>query len=127
VGKTLEVVIDGPGEGGFGSVGRTRADCPDIDCVVHLPHTFKEGTYVEAKISDTYDFDLVGTVESEEVTPTPEEADAILSAAAGHTPEADAILASVAGHTPEALGGQTQARRRASEAAPPKASPRRAA
>jgi len=113
VGKTLEVVIDGPGEGGFGSVGRTRADCPDIDCVVHLPHTFKEGTYVEAKISDTYDFDLVGTVESEEVTPTPEEADAILSAAAGHTPEA--------------LGGQTQARRRASEAAPPKASPRRAA
>lgn len=52
VGRTLEVVIDGPGEGGFGSVGRTRADCPDIDCVVHLPQTFPEGAYVDAKVFD---------------------------------------------------------------------------
>ena len=41
----------------------------------------------DEQIVDTYDFDLVGTVESEERDPSPEEADAILAAAAGHTPE----------------------------------------
>jgi len=60
VGKTLEVLVDRAGEGGFGSVGRTRFDAPDIDCCVYLAQTFAPGTYVQAEIVDTFDFDLVG-------------------------------------------------------------------
>ena len=68
------------------------------------------------QIVDTYDFDLVGTMEEE-------------SAEAITQEDADAILARAAGHVQEALGGQTQARRRASEAggSTQNKSPRRAA
>jgi len=43
-----QVVIDKPGEGGFGSIGRTRGDAPDIDCLVRPlslpPHMFSGHT-----------------------------------------------------------------------------------
>jgi len=59
VGSTLEIVVDRAGEGGFGSVGRSRADAPDIDCVVYVPETHPPGTYLKVKVVDTFDFDLV--------------------------------------------------------------------
>jgi len=59
VGKEMEVIIDKAGEGGFGSVGRTRGDAPDIDCLVYFAQTLPVGSYVQAKILDVHGFDLV--------------------------------------------------------------------
>lgn len=59
VGNVMEVVIDKAGEGGFGSVGRTRGDAPDIDCLVYFAQTLPAGSYVEARILDVHGFDLV--------------------------------------------------------------------
>lgn len=42
VGKKIEVLIDKPGENGFGSIGRTRFDAPDIDCVVYREFPYLE-------------------------------------------------------------------------------------
>jgi len=59
IGQDLEVVIDKPGEGGFGSIGRTRGDAPDIDCLVYFAQTLPVGSYVQARILDVHGFDLV--------------------------------------------------------------------
>jgi ribosomal protein S12 methylthiotransferase len=63
VGKVMEVVIDKAGEGGFGSVGRTRGDAPDIDCLVYFAQTLPAGSYVQARILDVHGFDLVADLE----------------------------------------------------------------
>jgi len=67
LGRTYEVVIDEadsnePGQ----SLGRTSADCPEVDGIVfvksHVP--LIPGQFVPVRISDTYEYDLVGTVTS---------------------------------------------------------------
>jgi len=86
VGTTMEIVIDRAGEGGFGSVGRTRGDAPDIDCVVHLPQSLPPGTYVEAEIVGALDFDLLADApEAGEATRemSAEDAQAIIDRARG--------------------------------------------
>jgi ribosomal protein S12 methylthiotransferase len=37
VGRRLEVMVDGIAEDGASVVGRTTADAPEVDCLVHLP------------------------------------------------------------------------------------------
>jgi ribosomal protein S12 methylthiotransferase len=59
ISQELEVVIDKAGEGGFGSIGRTRGDAPDIDCLVYFAQTLPKGSYVKARILDVHGFDLV--------------------------------------------------------------------
>ena len=85
VGKEMEVIIDKAGEGGFGSVGRTRGDAPDIDCLVYFAQTLPVGSYVQAKILDVHGFDLVADladpVEAERLSAM--EADNILKRATG--------------------------------------------
>ena len=58
VGSTQTVLIDSVSE--TGSIGRTMADAPEIDGVVHLPGIteLNAGDWVEADITDADDYDL---------------------------------------------------------------------
>lgn len=58
VGTTQSILIDTVTEDG--SIGRTRADAPEIDGVVHLPGIteFRPGDLVEAEITSADDYDL---------------------------------------------------------------------
>ncbi|MBI4342962.1 MAG: 30S ribosomal protein S12 methylthiotransferase RimO [Candidatus Omnitrophica bacterium] len=66
VGRVLEVMIDEvdanePGQ----SVGRTSADCPEVDGVVFVrsPKPLSPGALVPVRITDSLEYDLVGTVD----------------------------------------------------------------
>ena len=72
VGRTCEAVIDeaDPSEPGQ-YVGRTSADCPDVDGVVYINSTrpLAPGDFVPIRITDSYEYDLVGTVTEAPQTP----------------------------------------------------------
>ena len=67
VGATMQVLVDhAPAMGRKGGVGRTYADAPEIDGLVHLlppekaSKTYKVGDFVKARIVGTQGHDLVG-------------------------------------------------------------------
>jgi ribosomal protein S12 methylthiotransferase len=63
VGKTLDVVIDeADSEDASQFIGRSAADCPDVDGVVFVKSEKKlaAGTWIKARITDSYEYDLVG-------------------------------------------------------------------
>ncbi len=67
VGATMQVLVDkAVGLGKKGGVGRSYADAPEIDGVVHLlppekiSKTYKVGEFVKARIVGTQGHDLVG-------------------------------------------------------------------
>jgi ribosomal protein S12 methylthiotransferase len=66
VGATMQVLIDSaPGLGRKGGVGRSYADAPEIDGVVHIlppekvSKTLKVGAFTRARIVGTQGHDLV--------------------------------------------------------------------
>lgn len=61
VGKTLDVLIDGITE--TGAIGRSSADAPEIDGVVHVTTTKRliPGVIVPVKITKASEYDLFGT------------------------------------------------------------------
>jgi len=66
VGKEVEVIIDNIYEKGV-YIGRTQADCPDVDGVV-LVRSGKElanGAIVRVMVGDCYEYDLIGDVINE--------------------------------------------------------------
>jgi ribosomal protein S12 methylthiotransferase len=61
VGKTLPVLIDEMVEGGY--IGRSSADAPEIDGVVHVTgKNLKQGDIVSVKITKSDEYDLFGKV-----------------------------------------------------------------
>ncbi len=65
VGSTLEAVIDeADAEDAVQFIGRTSADCPEVDGVVFVKSSkpLAPGTWVPVHITDSYEYDLVGTV-----------------------------------------------------------------
>ncbi len=67
VGQTLQVLVDkAASQGKKGGTGRSYADAPDIDGVVHLlpaekaSKTYKTGDFVKARIVGTQGHDLIG-------------------------------------------------------------------
>ena len=67
IGRTLEVVIDEADANDSGQfVGRTSADCPEVDGVVfvHSAEPLAPGTFLPVTITDSYEYDLVGTAEA---------------------------------------------------------------
>ena len=62
VGRKLDVLIDEVGEDG--ATGRSYADAPEIDGVVHLPgaQNVAEGDKVRVRITDADDYDLTGEI-----------------------------------------------------------------
>lgn len=67
LGRTCDVVIDDAAPDAPGVyLGRTAADCPEVDgqVYVHSKTALKPGDFVPVKITDTYEYDLVGQVMS---------------------------------------------------------------
>ncbi len=65
VGRTLDVVIDEADPADPTQfLGRTSADCPEVDgtVFVHSDAPLAPGTFVPVTITDSYEYDLVGTV-----------------------------------------------------------------
>ncbi len=58
VGRTLEVLIEGEGDGW--SVGRSYRDAPEIDGLVLLPGSLPVGEIVPARITQALEYDLIG-------------------------------------------------------------------
>lgn len=63
VGRTLDVIIDGPGEEAGEMIARTQADAPEVDAVVYLENAshLKAGDIIRAEITGADDYDLYGT------------------------------------------------------------------
>ena len=64
IGRTCEVVIDeADANDPLQFVGRTSADCPEVDGVVFVRSTtpLAPGTFIPVAITDSYEYDLVGT------------------------------------------------------------------
>jgi len=61
VGRTLDVLVEGQGDGV--SVGRSYRDAPEIDGMVILPSEVPVGEMVTARITGAMEYDLVGEVD----------------------------------------------------------------
>ena len=64
IGRTTEVVIDErDAEDPAQWLGRTSADCPEVDGAVYVRHEtpLSPGTFLPVRITDSYEYDLVGT------------------------------------------------------------------
>ena len=68
IGRVYEVVIEEVAEAGKILVGRTAFDAPDIDGVVYVHTTLpiEFGTFVNVKITDALEYDLIGVIENED-------------------------------------------------------------
>ncbi len=64
IGKTVEVVVEGFDRYAESFFGRSAADAPDIDGKVFFTseNKLKMGQYVNVRIDDIMDYDLIGTV-----------------------------------------------------------------
>ena len=57
--KKLKVLIEGKEEDFY--IGRTEYDAPEVDGLVYVKgRGLKIGDFVDVKITDTYEYDLVG-------------------------------------------------------------------
>jgi ribosomal protein S12 methylthiotransferase len=73
VGRTLDVLVEGQGDGL--SVGRSYRDAPEIDGMVILPGEVPVGEMVPARITGAMEYDLIGEVDEgrgEVTSPLPE-------------------------------------------------------
>lgn len=68
IGSVYEVVIEEVAEAGKILVGRTAYDSPEIDGVVyvHTDRAIEPGTYVQVKITDALEYDLIGVIVNED-------------------------------------------------------------
>jgi len=66
IGSTQKVIIDGIDEENDRLIGRSSADAPEIDGLVHIEADgeFKPGDFVDVKIDNADDYDLYGKVTS---------------------------------------------------------------
>lgn len=64
IGKTFEVVIEEVAEENKIYVGRTSYDSPDVDGVVyvHTDQAIELGTFINVKINDALEYDLIGVI-----------------------------------------------------------------
>jgi len=67
IGKTFEVLIEEVADEGKILVGRTAYDAPEIDGVVyvHTEEPIRIGEFVNVKITDALEYDLIGVIEHE--------------------------------------------------------------
>jgi ribosomal protein S12 methylthiotransferase len=61
VGKTLDVLVEGQGDGL--TVGRTYRDAPEIDGLVVIEGDAPSGEFVPVHVTGAMEYDLTGTVE----------------------------------------------------------------
>ena len=67
IGTVQEVIVDEYDDEAGLAIGRTKADSPDIDgkCYVETLTTYQPGDIVSVRITDSEEYDLVGTPEAE--------------------------------------------------------------
>jgi ribosomal protein S12 methylthiotransferase len=67
LGKVLEAVVEGFDKWAECYFGRTKADAPDIDGKIFFTsdERLEVGQYVNIKVTDTLDYDLMGEVTNE--------------------------------------------------------------
>lgn len=67
LGKVYKVLVEGVSEDGIFYYGRSCAEAPDIDGKIYMtsPNPLEVGEFVEVKILNTDQYDLVGEVENE--------------------------------------------------------------
>jgi ribosomal protein S12 methylthiotransferase len=58
VGRTLDVLVEGAGDGL--SVGRSYRDAPEIDGLVLVPGDIELGRMVPVRVSGAMEYDLIG-------------------------------------------------------------------
>ena len=60
LGKTIPVLIEEKQDGAY--IGRSQGDAPEVDGVVYVNtrRALKSGEFVQVKITDTLEYDLVG-------------------------------------------------------------------
>ncbi|MFA5311116.1 MAG: MiaB/RimO family radical SAM methylthiotransferase [Candidatus Omnitrophota bacterium] len=65
IGKKIRVLIDEPSQGCY--IGRSQFDAPEVDGVVYVHSKSKHhrGDFVNLRVTDTLEYDLVGEVENE--------------------------------------------------------------
>ena len=65
IGNTYKVLIDSKSFDGKYYIGRTYMDVPEIDGVVYIKNTkkYNNGDFVQVKITDTNEYDLIGIIE----------------------------------------------------------------
>jgi ribosomal protein S12 methylthiotransferase len=61
VGKTLDMLVEGQGDGL--TVGRTYRDAPEIDGLVVIEGDVPPGEFVPVRVTGAMEYDLTGTVE----------------------------------------------------------------
>jgi ribosomal protein S12 methylthiotransferase len=64
IGQTMQVLLEGHGEGI--SLGRSYRDAPEIDGMVIVHEEIPVGEMVKVRITEALPYDLVGMVESSE-------------------------------------------------------------
>jgi len=64
LGKIISVLVEEKQDGGY--IGRSQGDAPEVDGVVYVnsKQPLKIGKFVQVKITDTLEYDLVGEVKS---------------------------------------------------------------
>lgn len=67
IGTTQDVIVDEFDDEAGLAIGRTKADSPDIDgkCYVETLNTYKPGDILKVRITQSDEYDLVGTPEDE--------------------------------------------------------------
>ncbi|MDC3246572.1 TRAM domain-containing protein, partial [Candidatus Marinimicrobia bacterium] len=60
IGKTIKVLVDQVGD--KVSIGRTEFDSPEIDNIVHIKGATEKGSFVDVKISEANEYELIGEV-----------------------------------------------------------------
>ena len=60
IGEILKVIIDNSSENV--SVGRTEFDSPDIDNIVHIKGSAQVGDFVNVKIKEANEYELIGEI-----------------------------------------------------------------
>jgi ribosomal protein S12 methylthiotransferase len=63
LGKIISVLVEGKQDGSY--IGRSQADAPEVDGVVYIntKHLLEIGKFIQVKITDTLEYDLVGEPE----------------------------------------------------------------
>jgi ribosomal protein S12 methylthiotransferase len=62
LGRKIRVLIEEKQDGAY--IGRSQADAPEVDGLVYVNSSrlLKNGEFVEVKITDTLEYDLVGEI-----------------------------------------------------------------
>ena len=60
IGNIIKVIVDKTGTNT--SIGRTEFDSPEVDNIVHIKDLAEKGSFVNVKIDNATEFELIGNI-----------------------------------------------------------------